>query len=279
MLAQLPARSATRTRAVPARLKRVSARFSACYALDGTTLEALFRKLKALQEVAEAPLAGHLAVVVDLVTHIPAKIWFAENPSTNDKALLPQVLAWLPTHSLLVFDLGYFAFTLFDALSEAGSWFVTRLRRKRTSFTVQQVLWERPLARDRIVKLGKYRSNPSTHHVRLIEVCIDGVWRQYVTNVLDPQQLSVLEAVALYETALAHRDRFRPGQTPARPVVPVGRQPEWCAVTGLGHLALLRHPDRPLRRCGRGPATAPGAHLRRDGLAYPILLRLQHHRW
>ncbi len=198
VLAQLPARSAARTRPVPPLLKRVSARFSACYALDGTTLEALFRKLKALQEVAEAPLAGHLAAVVDLVTHLPAKVWFAENPSTNDKAFLPQVLAWLRPNSLVVFDLGYFAFTLFDALTEIGCWFVTRLREK-TSFTVQQVLLDRPQARDRIVKLGKYRSNPSTHLVRLIEVYVDGAWRQYVTNVLDPQQLSVLEVVALYQ--------------------------------------------------------------------------------
>lgn len=198
VLAQLPERSAGRSRPVPPVLKRVQARFAACYALDGTTLEALFRKLKALQEVAEAPLAGHLAAVVDVVTHLPAKIWYAENPSTNDKAFLPEILAWLPVNSLVVFDLGYFAFTLFDALSEAGSWFVTRLREK-TSFTVQQVLLERPQVRDRIVKLGNYRANPSTHVVRLIEVYVNGAWRQYLTNVLDPQQLSVLEVVALYE--------------------------------------------------------------------------------
>jgi len=174
------------------------ARFAACYALDGTTLEALFRKLKALQEVPEAPLAGHLAAVVDLVTHLPAKIWFAENPSTNDKAFLPQILAWLPKNSLLVFDLGYFAFTLFDAVTDAESWFVTRLREK-TTFTVQQVLLDRPQARDRLVKLGKYRSNPSKHPVRLVEVYVDGAWRQYVTNLCDPRQLSVFEVVALYD--------------------------------------------------------------------------------
>ena len=71
-------------------------------------------------------------------------------------------MAWLPKNSLLVFDLGYFAFTFFDDLTNAGSWFVTRLREK-TSFTEQAVLLERPQARDRIVHLGKYRSNPSTH--------------------------------------------------------------------------------------------------------------------
>jgi len=198
VLARLPARSAARTRPTPAVLARLQTRFAACYALDGTTLEALFRKLPALQEIPEAPLAGHLGAVCDLVTHLPVKVWYAENPATNDKAFLPALLAWLPTNSLLVFDLGYFAFTFFDSLTAAGSWFVSRLREK-TSFTVQAVLMERPQVRDRIVHLGKYRSNPSTHAVRLIEVLVDGVWRQYVTNVLDPQRLSVFEVVAVYE--------------------------------------------------------------------------------
>jgi hypothetical protein len=198
VLSCLPERRTTRTHQAPPLLQRVQARFAACYAVDGTTLEALFRKLKALQEVTAAPFAGHLGAVCDLVTHLPVKVWFAEDPATNDKAFLPQLLAWLPTDSLLVFDLGYFAFTFFDALTEASSWFVTRLRQK-TSFTVQQSLIKRPKVRDQIVQLGKYRSNPAAHPVRLIEVLVDGAWRQYLTNVLDPQRLSVMEVVALYE--------------------------------------------------------------------------------
>ena len=104
----------------------------------------------------------------------------------------------MPTNSLLVFDLGFFAFTFFDDLTAMGSWFVTRLREK-TSFSVQQVLVNRAHVRDRIVKLGIYRSNRSSQLVRLIEVYVDGAWRQYVTNVLDPQQLSIVEVVELYE--------------------------------------------------------------------------------
>jgi hypothetical protein len=33
----------------------------------------------------------------------------------------------------------------------------------------------------------------------LIEVYVDNVWRQYLTNVLDPQRLSIIEVVELYE--------------------------------------------------------------------------------
>ena len=198
VLARLPARLAARTRQHPPLLQAVQPRFSACYALDGTILEALFRKLQALREVAEAPFAGQLAVVCDLATHLPAKLWYTDDPGANDKAILPRLLAWLPINSLLVFDLGFFAFTFFDDLTAAGSWFVTRLREK-TSFSVQQVLVNRAHVRDRIVKLGIYRSNRSSQQVRLIEVCVAGVWRQYVTNVLDPRRLSIVEVVELYE--------------------------------------------------------------------------------
>jgi hypothetical protein len=198
VLARLPARIADRTRPLPPVLQAIQPRFSACYALDGTILEALFRKLQTLREVAEAPFAGQLAVVCDLATHLPAKLWYTEDPGANDKAVLPRLLAWLPTNSLLVFDLGFFAFTFFDDLTAAGSWFVTRLREK-TSFSVQQVLVNRAHVRDRIVKLGIYRSNRSSQSVRLIEVYIAGGWRSYVTNVLDPRQLSLVEVVELYD--------------------------------------------------------------------------------
>ncbi len=198
VLAQLPARRAARTYAVPPLFQALRMRFAACYALDGTTLEALFRKLNSLREHPEAPLAGYLAAVVDLVSHLPVRFWWAEDPATNDKALLPDVLGWLPVNSLVVMDLGYFAFAFFDTLTATGRWFVTRLRAK-TSFTVERVLQEHPHVRDRLVQLGRYRSNPSEHPVRLIEVEVGGLWHRYLTNVLDPQRLSVVEVVAVYE--------------------------------------------------------------------------------
>lgn len=198
VLAALAPRVATRTRPRPAQLDQVPTRFAGCYALDGTTLEALFRKLQALQDNPLAPLAGHLLAAVDLFSHLPQKIWFAEDSQTNDKRFGPALLAWLPQNSLVVFDLGFFAFPFFDDLTATGRWFVTRLRAK-TSLTVERVFIERPQVRDRLVHLGKYRSNPSKHPVRLIEVHVRGVWHQYLTNVLDPQRLSVIEVVALYE--------------------------------------------------------------------------------
>lgn len=198
VLARLPARISARTRPLPALLQALQPRFSACYALDGTILEALFRKLKTLREVTQAPLAGQLALLCDLATRLPAKLFYTDDPGANDKAILPRLLDWLPINSLLVFDLGFFAFTFFDDLTAKQCWFCSRLREK-TSFAVQQVLVNRAHVRERIVQLGIYRSNRSSQPVRLIEVYVAGAWRQYISNVLDPRRLSIVEVVELYE--------------------------------------------------------------------------------
>jgi hypothetical protein len=145
-----------------------------------------------------APLAGHLLAVCDLFSHLPSHLWYASDPQTNDKRFVPQLLDWLPHHSLIVCDLGFFAFPFFDALTAAGHYFVTRLRAK-TSFRVTQVRRDSPQVRDRLIHLGAYRSNPSQYPVRLVEVYLRGAWHAYLTNVLDPERLSVLEVVALYE--------------------------------------------------------------------------------
>jgi len=197
-MAELPARQQGRSRPQPAVFRRLRDRFSHFYALDGSTLEALSRKLEALREHPDAPLAGHIVTAVDLLTHLPAAVWWADDPSSNDKALLPQVKPWLQASSLLVFDLGYFAFTWFDDLTDSQVSFVTRLRAK-TNCKVQASLQLHPQVRDQIVLLGTYRSNPCRHPVRKIDVFVDGDWRSYITNVLDPDQLSIIDVVELYE--------------------------------------------------------------------------------
>lgn len=199
VLARLPARHSARTRPLPADLAAIAARFAGCYAVDGTTLEALFRKLESLREQPSAPLAGHLGVAVELLSQLPAKLWWADDPTTNDKALAPAMIDWLTPDTLLVFDLGYFAFWLFDALSKAKTCFVTRMREK-ASYRVQQVLVQRPHLRDQIIQLGIYKGNGQCQQpLRLVEVFVNGHWQRYLTNVLDPQRLSIVEVVALYD--------------------------------------------------------------------------------
>ncbi len=216
---ELPSRVTQRNavRPLPPSLASIALRFPNMYALDGSTLEALFRKLGALQQEPHAPLGRHMAGACNLLSHLPEAVWYADDPSTNDKTLLPPVLDWLLEReragSLLCFDLGYFAFTLFDDLTERQCYYVTRLREK-TRYTVQRVLMHRPYVRDCIVSMGLYRSNPCKHPARLIEVCIEDeagkrVWYQYLTNVLDPSMLSVEEVVEVYRNRWCIETAFK----------------------------------------------------------------------
>ena len=200
VLARLPQRQAARTRPLAPLLAPLPARFTGgCYAVDGTTLEALFRKLATLREQPKAALAGTVIAVVDLLTQLPAKLLWHDDPATNDIVLAPKLLDWLPRDSLLVCDMGYNAFTFFDSLTQAGSWCVTRMR-ATASYRVKQVLVQRDHVRDQIIQLGIYaHSGQCQHPMRLVEVFVNGQWQRYVTNVLDPARLSVVEVVAAYD--------------------------------------------------------------------------------
>ncbi len=69
---------------MPESLQFTLSRFEKIWIADGSTLEALFRKLKSLEDVKEGKLAGKIGVVIDLVTRLPVEIWFNENPSASD---------------------------------------------------------------------------------------------------------------------------------------------------------------------------------------------------
>jgi len=153
---------------------------------------------RVLRDAREIPLGGKLLALLDLPSKIPIQVWLDENATANEKSFLDdRVKALLAAGTLLIFDLGFYAFPFFDWLTDNGLAFVTRAR-ALTAFHVQEVLFQSPLVRDRIISLGVYRSNPCKHPVRLVEVCIGGIWHSYLTNVLDRNVLSRADVVDLY---------------------------------------------------------------------------------
>jgi Transposase DDE domain len=165
--------------------------------VDGSTLEALFKKVGLLREATGTVPGGKLEAVLDLATKLPVALWLDADAGANDKRFLDRLTAALPAGMLLVMDRGFYSFPFFDWLSEHGHGFVTRAR-SLAALEVEQVLLESPTARDRVVRLGTYRSNPCRRPVRLVEVQVHGTWRAYLTNVLDPQVLSAADVVDLY---------------------------------------------------------------------------------
>jgi len=198
VLPELAARAKARPQRPPsAAVGRAQQHFGRLWAADASTLEALFRKVGLLRGLDVPPLAGKLWGLLDLVTLLPAHLWTGDDPQQNEKAGCPEVLTRTPEGSLLIFDMGFFAFPFFDDLTEAGSFFLTRLREK-SAYTVVRTLGSGAGWRDTIIQLGVYRSNPCRHALRLVEVRFHDVWYRYLTNVLDPAVLPPADVAELY---------------------------------------------------------------------------------
>ena len=194
----LQARAAARTRPLPPVVARVRRHYPRIWAIDGSTLEELFKKVGLLRPEAGKVLGGTIAAVLDVATKLPVHVWLDPDPVGNDLRFLDRIKGVLEPGTLLVLDAAYWAFPWFDWLTEHGVGFVVRARTVRAERVVR-VLHESASVRDRVVKLGLYRSNPCAHLVRVVEVKVGKGWRPYLTNVLDPAVLSVADVVEIYD--------------------------------------------------------------------------------
>lgn len=195
LLPTLRERWAARQRPLPESVTYALKSFSHIFAVDGSTLEALFRKLKALQDTPVGALAGKICTVIDLATRLPAHIWFTEDAQAHDATFLDRILQFAEVGTLWVFDRGFYDFTFFDNLIDRGVAWITRLK-SNAVVTVSQVLLQTTNIRDRIIILGGV--NPCRHPVRLIEVRFGRTWYRYLTSVLDPIVLPASAVADLY---------------------------------------------------------------------------------
>jgi hypothetical protein len=170
---------------------------SGVYALDGMTLDAVSKRLPALRGRDETILPGKVAAVFDVRAQLWRTLMFLEDARANDKGAACDLLAGLAPGSLLLADLGYFAFKWFDDLTDAGYFWVSRLRAK-TSYDVIHVFYQGAGVLDALVWLGKHRADRAAHAVRLVQVTRQGKTWAYLTNVLEPQQLSLADISQLY---------------------------------------------------------------------------------
>ena len=110
LVPRLRERALKRERPLPKSVEHARKQFDHIWAVDGSTLEALFRKLKALKDVPAGQLAGKICSVIDLVTHLPVETWFREHASDHDSNFLPQILAMAREEVLFIFDRGFYDF-------------------------------------------------------------------------------------------------------------------------------------------------------------------------
>ncbi|QSJ14132.1 hypothetical protein JYQ62_19510 [Nostoc sp. UHCC 0702] len=71
-------------RPLPDSIKFALNNFERIWIADGSTLEALFRKLKSLEDAKVGQLAGRICTVIDLVSRLPIEVWFHTNPAASE---------------------------------------------------------------------------------------------------------------------------------------------------------------------------------------------------
>ena len=194
LLPVMEQRQQARQRPLPPELAWARAHYAAVLAVDGSTLDALLRRVGLLRERPDYPLAGRMAAVLDLCSRLPRTLWYEPDPHAHDQRWWPQLLAALPARPLVVFDLGWTNFPRFAELTRAQVTFVTRAKRN-LAYTIERVLQQTATGQDALVWIG---SGADRQQVRLIAVLYRGTWHRYLTNELDPARLPAPYAVALY---------------------------------------------------------------------------------
>jgi hypothetical protein len=168
--------------------------------LDETTLDKVARHLPTLrdaQDAAHPPLGGKLAGIFDLRRQQWQHLAYFEDTTENEKLHARDLLLQVPAGSLLLMDLGYYAYDWFDDLTDGAYYWISR-QRTNGSQRVIHTYYHQGDTFDGIIELGTHRANRATYAVRLVQFRMGGVLYRYLTNVLDPHRLTPAAIARMY---------------------------------------------------------------------------------
>jgi Transposase DDE domain len=194
VLPQMQARWAERDRPVPREIAWVRERYRRVLAVDGSTLDALLRKIGLLRHQAGHALAGRMTALLDLCSRLPEQIWYEADATAHDQRFWPRIQEALERGTLLLYDLGYTNFAIFGELTAAGVTWLTRAK-SNLGYTVERSLVVTSQVRDEMVWIG---SGAERQLVRLVQVLVGTTWRRYLTSELDHARLPAAYIAALY---------------------------------------------------------------------------------
>jgi hypothetical protein len=184
-------------RPLPDSIQFASGKFERIWACDGSTLEAIFRKLDSLEDVPIGKLAGKMGVVIDLITRLPIAIWFRENPKASDVNFESDILDLITSKTLILLDRGFYHFRFWQQLTEREVHFITRLK-KGAALEIKQIFTDSYSIRDRLVRMGSGTEKTPHITVRLVEIRSGKAWHSYLTSVIDPSILPPYVVADLY---------------------------------------------------------------------------------
>ncbi len=193
-----------RQRPLPPAVAWARVHFAAVLIADGSTLDAVLRKIGLLRTAVQAPLAGRMMALLDLASRLPRRVWYDSDPNGHDSRFWDSLLAAIPAGALVLFDLGFTDFARWATLTARGVTWLTRAK-KNLKYAVAEVLVHTSTVRDRIVWIGE---GATRQQVRLIEVQAHGTIYRYLTNALESGRLPTGQAVALYPQRWRVEDAF-----------------------------------------------------------------------
>ena len=184
-------------RPLPKSVAYANQHFEWLWIVDASTLEALFRKLKSLENETLGKLGGRICAVVDLKTRYPVQTWFNEKPYAHESNFIPNLLELVRPKTLLLLDRGFWNYSLFEQLTQKQADFITRLK-TNAQYESISILSQSATHKDTLILLGTgYQGNPILN-LRLIEVRHGSSWYRYLTSVLDPSVLPPYVVADLY---------------------------------------------------------------------------------
>jgi len=186
-----------RRRPLPDSIKFSLKHFDQIWIADGSTLEALFLKLKSLSDLKVGQLAGKICTVIDLVTRLPVEIWFHTNPAASETNFEVPLLNLLPAKTLILLDRGFYHFHFFQQLIDREVHFITRLKAK-AAIKYLKIFSDDHLVKDRLIQLGTVRRGAPVLTLRLIEIKVGKTSYSFITSVLDPNTLPPYAVADLY---------------------------------------------------------------------------------
>ena len=194
ILPQMQQRWSERKRPLPPEIAWAQERYSQVQAVDGSTLDALIRKIGLLKDLPQNPLAGKITALLNLGSRLPSQIWYESDPKAHDQRFWSQILAALKANALLVFDMGYINFEVFAQLTLAHVKFITRAK-SNLVYVFERAILTTASVRDSWVWIGP---EDNRQLVRLVEVLYGDKWYRYLSNDLDTERLPTAYLVALY---------------------------------------------------------------------------------
>lgn len=186
-------------RLLPTSERRLLDRFKEAYAIDGSVARVHSALEKFFASVHKGQAALKLNTKFSIKNLAPKEVEVSAGKRHDSRYTGVTDEAGI----LYLFDLGYWAFRLFERICAAGSFFASRLKANCDPLivAVAQPQWAHLVGKklsevksllagqaelDVTVQLSQAKKPRLTHHLRLIGLLHEGVWRFWVTNVFDP---------------------------------------------------------------------------------------------